>query len=129
MRVLHVSDSLAVEFGGTAASCSQLANHLAGVGVDSSVLTMAGSHQPVARWPLDRSVSERVCHSLVPHPLAYCPDFATLVSTAPRPELVHIHGLWRMHYAQATRCALKAGLPVLISVSGFATFESASANW
>lgn len=118
MRVLQVGDSLAVDFGGTAASCAQLANHLAGVGVESSVLTLAGLSRSGRRWPLDRSVTERVCHPIAPHPLAFCPDLDSIVSSPPRPEVVHVHGLWRLHYLQASRFAMRAGLPVLVSVHG-----------
>ncbi len=118
MRVLQVSDSLAVDFGGTAASCAQLANHLAGVGVESSVLTLANGSSGGPRWPLDTSVTERVCHPFAPHPLAFCPDLGSVVSSPPRPEVVHVHGLWRLHYLQAARFARRSGLPVLVSVHG-----------
>ena len=117
MRVLQVSDSLSVRYGGTAASCAHLANHLAGAGVETSVVTLAADRQG-PRWPLAPSVIQRVCHPVVPHPLAYCPGLAAIVSSPPRPQVVHVHGLWRLHYWQATRVAHKANVPVLVSVHG-----------
>ena len=116
MRVVQVSDSLAVEYGGTAASCAQLANHLAGIGVDTAVLTLE-DHRGVPRWPLAPTVSELACHPAAPHPLAFCPDIRRVLSAA-HPDLVHIHGLWRLHYAQAARWAFRAGRPAVVSVHG-----------
>lgn len=117
MHILQVSDGLAAELGGTAAACAQLASHLARRGVDVSVLTC----EPTAggpRWPLDPAVSDKRCQPTRPRRLGFCPDLPTIVAALPRPHVVHIHGLWRLHYLQAAWYARRLRVPVVVSVHG-----------
>jgi glycosyltransferase involved in cell wall biosynthesis len=118
MRVLQVSESLAVEFGGTAAVCAQLANHLVRAGVSVSALPLGGVNGSRSQWALDSAVVTRVCEPRGPRWLGYCGGMSGVLDSLPLPDLVHVHGLWRILYAQAGRYAEKNGRPLVISVHG-----------
>jgi len=118
MRVLQVTNSLAAEFGGTAAACAQLANHLIRAGVDVSSLELGNDNGVGPRWPLDRAVSAAACRPAWPARFGFCRDLGALVASLPPPDLVHLHGLWRLHFAQAARYAARANLPLVVSTHG-----------
>jgi glycosyltransferase involved in cell wall biosynthesis len=118
MRVLQVTDSLAAKFGGTAAACAELTNQLSRRGLDMSVITLGGSNGTGAKWALDSSVVARACSPTGPWRLGYCRDTAAILDSLPPPSVVHVHGLWRLHYLQAARFALARGIPLVISVHG-----------
>ena len=118
MRVLQVSESLAVEFGGTASVCAQLANHLARAGVSVSALPLGGMNGSRSHWPLDSAVVTRVCEPTGPRWLGYCRGMPAVLDSLPPANLVHVHGLWRILYAQAGRYADKHRPPVVISAHG-----------
>jgi glycosyltransferase involved in cell wall biosynthesis len=118
MRVLQVSDSLAAKYGGTAAACAELTNQLSRRGVDVSVMTLGGSNGSGATWPLDPGVTALSCRPAGPRRLGYCHDTPAILAALPSQNVVHVHGLWRLHYLQAARYAFARSIPLIISVHG-----------
>jgi len=115
--VLQIGNSLATHFGGTAAACAQLANHLAACGVDVSMLTLAGANGARA-WPLDPRVVASSCRPIGLRRIGYCPDAPAILGRLPTPDVAHIHGLWRLHLLQSARFACDRGIPVIVSAHG-----------
>ncbi len=118
MRVLQVGESLAVEYGGTAAACAELTNHLAHRGVDVSVITLGGPNGSGPAWALDPAVTAAVCVPTVPRRLGYCPGMPEILESLAPQDLVHVHGLWRLHYLQSAQFARARSIPVVVSVHG-----------
>lgn len=126
MHILQVTDGLTADLGGTAAVCAQLSSYLARTGDHVSLLT-CGPPSSAPRWPLDAAVTERVCRPSAPHRLGFCPDLGAIAATFERPELVHVHGLWRLHYLQAARYARRLDAPLVVSLHGM-LYDVALAN-
>ena len=118
MRVVQVSESLAVEFGGTAAVCAQLANHLVRSGVSVSAFPLGGVNGSRSHWTLDSAIATRVCEPTGPRWLGYCGGMSGVFDSLPPADLVHVHGLWRVLYAQAGRYAEQHRRPLVISAHG-----------
>lgn len=116
VRVWQVVNSLEVTFGGISAACAQLTNHLARAGARVVGISLDDNQGP--RWPLDADVVEVRCASSWPHRLGYSRALAAQLAALTPPDLVHVHGLWRVHFAQATRAARRAGVPVIVTVHG-----------
>lgn len=116
MRTWQIGESLAVESGGTSASCAQLANHLAVAGLDVTLITF-GRANGAPEWSLDARVISRRAPAW-PSRVGYSPSFSAAARSAARPDLVHLHGLWRLCYAQAARYAARAGAPLVVSTHG-----------
>ena len=117
MRVFQVGDSLAVSQGGTASACAHLANHLVAAGADVWLLTLQGANG-ARQWALDPRVRTWSCRPRGPRRLGYGAELTRGLDPLTPPELVHVHGLWRLHYLQAARFALRSGLPLIVSVHG-----------
>jgi glycosyltransferase involved in cell wall biosynthesis len=119
--VLQVSDTLEVAFGGTAAVCAQLSNHLAAGGAEVALMTPlpANGH---ARWPLDPRVAVRYCRRRGPRSLGWrlgpLTDAPGIFKSLQPIDVAHIHGLWRMPYLQTARTARVCGIPVVVSAHG-----------
>lgn len=116
VRVWQVCNTRAVTFGGISAACAQLTNHLARAGAGVVGISLDDDQGP--RWPLDADVVEVRCASSWPHRLGYSPALAAQLAALPPPDLAHVHGLWRLHFAQAARLARRAGVPVIVTVHG-----------
>ncbi len=117
MRLLQVGTSLDVASGGTASTCAHLSNHLARRGVETAVLT---DRQPATEheWRLDDAVLRRQCGPVWPKALGYAPDCGRVLAAMPPPDVVHVHGLWRLHFQQAAWYARRVGAPVVITLHG-----------
>jgi len=118
MRVLQVGESLAVEYGGTAAACAELTNQLALCGVDVSLITLAGSNGAGANWALDPAVAASICVPTGPRRLGYCRGMPAILESLAPQNVVHVHGLWRLHYLQSAHFARVRSIPLIISVHG-----------
>ena len=129
--MLQVIESLNVEFGGIATACAQLANHLVRSGVAVTALTLDGGEPPRQRgwrvgdprregrrWMLDPRIAALTCVPSWPRRLGYCAALPAILGASPAPAIVHIHGLWRLHFAQAARFAHRVGAPVIVSTHG-----------
>jgi glycosyltransferase involved in cell wall biosynthesis len=117
VRSLQVAESLAAAFGGTAAAVAQLANHLARQGAGASVITLeTGGGGPA--WPTDAAVAVRTCTPSAPARAGYSRAFDATAAALPRPDVVHVHGLWRALYGQAAAYAARLGVPLVISAHG-----------
>jgi glycosyltransferase involved in cell wall biosynthesis len=116
MRVLLVGESLSADFGGTAAAIAHHANHLVRAGVDVACVTIdASPAAPPVR--LEPGVRLYTARTAGPRRLGFSPDIGLSVADV-QPDVVHVHGLWRLHFAQALAAAERASLPALISVHG-----------
>lgn len=114
--MLHVTESLNVEFGGLAATCAQLANHLADAGAAVTAVTVDGG-RPGPRALLDSRVDALRCAPSWPSRLGYSRSLGIALETL-TPAVVHVHGLWRLHAAQAARFAHRRSVPVIVSTHG-----------
>jgi glycosyltransferase involved in cell wall biosynthesis len=118
IRVLQVIESLNVEFGGIATACAQLANHLARSGVAVTALTLDRPGPARRRCALDTGIRAVACRPSWPRRLGYCRALPAMLAASPAPDVVHIHGLWRLHFVQAARFAHHLGAPVIVSTHG-----------
>jgi glycosyltransferase involved in cell wall biosynthesis len=118
MRVLQIGESLAVEYGGTAAACAELTNQLAHSGVDVSIITLGGSNGAGARWPLDPAVAASICIPTGLRRLGYCRGMPAILESLAPQSVIHMHGLWRLHYLQSAHFARARDIPVIVSVHG-----------
>lgn len=117
VRVWHVCNSLAVTFGGISAACAQLTNHLARTGAQVVAISLVDARSGPL-WPLDAPVDLVRCAATWPDRFGYSRALAARFSSLSPPDLVHVHGLWRGHFAQASHWARHAGVPVIITVHG-----------
>lgn len=115
-RVLQVTESLNAEYGGLATACAQLANHLARAGALVTVATVDGG-RPGSRTELDAAVKALRCEASWPSRAGYSRQMNIAFETAV-PELVHVHGLWRVYLAQAAKRAHRRGVPAIVSTHG-----------
>jgi glycosyltransferase involved in cell wall biosynthesis len=116
VRVWQVCSSLAVTFGGISAACAQLTNHLARAGAGVVVISLVDDHGPA--WPLDPGVVAVSSSAAWPDRLGYSRGLTAQMQALTPPDLVHIHGLWRLHLVQAARSAGRAAVPVIVTVHG-----------
>jgi glycosyltransferase involved in cell wall biosynthesis len=115
-RVLQVTESLNVEYGGLAVACAQLANHLARAGAPVTVATVDGG-RPGERAPLDPAV--HTVESAPSLPIRLRPSRALRDALeALDGSVVHVHGLWRLYLRQAAGFAQRRRLPLIVSVHG-----------
>ncbi len=117
LRVAQVGESRAAAQGGLAAAFTQLSNTLSRLGAGVSVVTLDEHRSGAREWPLDPAVETTVCGTAGPRRAGYARDMAGALS-AFAPDVVHVHGLWRLHYRQAARYARDRGVPLVISVHG-----------
>jgi glycosyltransferase involved in cell wall biosynthesis len=115
-RVLQITESLTGEYGGIAAACASLANHLHGAGMSVTVATVDGGE--AGTWlPLDSGVHAVRCTPSWPARLRSSRGLdATLHELAP--AVVHVHGLWRLYLRQAARFAQARRAPLVVSTHG-----------
>jgi glycosyltransferase involved in cell wall biosynthesis len=118
IRALQVIESLNVEFGGIATACAQLANHLVRSGVAVTAVTLDGAEPERRRWALDARIEAITCVPSWPRRLGRCHALSAMLAASPAPAVVHIHGLWRLHFAQAAQFAHRIGAPVIVSTHG-----------
>jgi glycosyltransferase involved in cell wall biosynthesis len=116
MRVLLVGESLSPAFGGTAAAMAHHANYLVRAGVDVACVTFDGSSaQPAVR--LEPGVRLHRARTAGPRRLGFSPDISESIDRV-QPDVVHVHGLWRLPFAQAFAAAERRSVPTVISVHG-----------
>ena len=116
-RVWQVCDSLAVTFGGISAACAQLTNHLARGGASLVAISLDDDRRG-PMWPLDASVDVIRCPAGWGDALGFRRALGARFASLPVPQVVHLHGLWRGHFAQAAGYARRAGAPVIVTVHG-----------
>jgi glycosyltransferase involved in cell wall biosynthesis len=116
VRVWQVCSSLAVTFGGISAACAQLTNHLSRAGAGVVVISLVDNHGPA--WPLDPGVVAVRSSAAWPDRLGYSRGLAAHMRALAPPDVVHLHGLWRLHLVQAARSAGRADVPVIVTVHG-----------
>ncbi len=114
--MLQITESLNVEFGGLATACAQLANHLVAAGTAVTAVTVDGG-QSERRCALDARVEAVRCAPSWPGRLGYSRSLGAALGSM-KPDVVHVHGLWRLYLAQAARFAHSRGVPVIVSTHG-----------
>jgi len=117
-RVFQITEGLSEGLGGTAVAVSHLSNYLAGHGFEVSIFGFRGTIEKERPVPLD----SRICLKEYPTGrygrLGFSKPIYQAFRTADLPDLVHLHGLWRLYHAQVARCAAKFGIPLVISTHG-----------
>jgi glycosyltransferase involved in cell wall biosynthesis len=118
LQVWQVCESFAAPFGGISATSAQLTNRLArsGAQVVAISLDQAGDRRP--RWPLDPAVDDVRGAAAWPARIGYSGQLGDRFASLPAPDVVHIQGLWRVHFAQAAGFARRQGVPVIVTVHG-----------
>lgn len=82
------------------------------------MITLAGTNGSAPAWPLDPRVVTKVCSPRGPRRLGYCRNLAAILDSLASQNVVHVHGLWRLHYLQSARFAHERGIPLIVSVHG-----------
>lgn len=111
MRVLHVTESLGEAFGGLSKTILDISSEMTRQGHEAGVISSDELVPPpikspsylrkvIQRFRTSRRLSRRIAES---------------VSSS---DVVHVHGLWRMHNIYAARSAAKAGVPLVVSTHG-----------
>lgn len=111
MRLAHVVHSLELTQGGLPAVVLRLAAEQARAGATVRVVTSAAPDAAMERWRESVAGLERVEIAAAPAGL----QAARLAATG---DVVHVHGLWRATPTLASRAALRAGRPLVISPHG-----------
>lgn len=114
--MLQITESLNVEFGGLATACAQLANHLVAAGTAVTAVTVDGNRAG-RRAALDARVHAVRCAPSWPGRLGYARGLGPTLESM-TPDVVHVHGLWRLYLSQAARFAHRRGVPVIVSTHG-----------
>ncbi len=118
VRVWQVCESFAALFGGISATSAQLTNHLARSGASVVAISLDQADDPRPRWPLDPAVDDIRGAANWPERIGYSGDLGGRFASLPPPDVVHVQGLWRAHFAQAAAFARRNGAPVIITVHG-----------
>ncbi len=129
MRVLHVTSSIHVSSGGTAAAVLGLARGQAAAGLSVTLLTTerhAGRANDVDALGVTMHVLAPATGKFVRHPeLARVAH--QLVAAA---DVVHVHALWEDAQYQASRAARAQDVPYLITPHGMlTTWSLAQSRW
>lgn len=117
MRILHVVESTDVGFGGLSKSVLDLESEMRRMGHEVHVVSRdglsprctdskAGLPEGLRRFGLSRELSEAIKYR------------------AKNAEVIHVHGLWRMHNIYAAGAAAAAGIPFLVSTHGMLSPEA-----
>lgn len=117
MRVLQAGGTVAVESGGLSTACTALANHLSRAGAEVTAITVdaQGTGRTCA---LDPGVSHVACTPVFPQRLGYCRGLAARLAKTRAADIMHLHGLWRIHHAQLAGYAARARMPLVVSAHG-----------
>jgi glycosyltransferase involved in cell wall biosynthesis len=118
VRVWQVCESFAALFGGISATSAQLTNHLARSGARVVAISLDQAGDPDSRWSLDPGVDDIRGAANWPARIGYSGDLASRFASLPAPDVVHLQGLWRAHFAQAASFARRNGAPVIVTVHG-----------
>lgn len=117
-RVLEVTEGLSSSLGGTSVAVSQLVNHLAGNGIDVALFSLSKSIEEDRLIRLHPKVQLSEFDVRWLPRMGWCAALRNALASMPPPDLAHIHGLWRLYYAQVAHYARKRGIPVVVSVHG-----------
>lgn len=102
MKVLHVIDTISRTSGGPARSCQGLVSALCAAGVDALLLSLKSGEKPwlngVEKYFNGVTVEELLLKE--------------------RPDLVHIHNIWRPELHRSAVACRRLGLPYVISPRG-----------
>jgi glycosyltransferase involved in cell wall biosynthesis len=114
--VWQVWDRLSESQGGLAVACAQLSNALASRDVSVTAISFDASAPTTPA--LDARIARARCRAAWPERLGYCPSLRRTLEGMTMPDVIHAHGLWRMHVAQTAGFARKRGIPVALSAHG-----------
>ncbi len=105
--ILHVVGSLAREWGGLSLFVARLAAHQAAAGDEVFVSCPTPSHPTQENW--DHGSARVVAGSIGKREWR---------GVAQRADVIHVHGLWLLHYHRALAWARSTGKPYMLSVHG-----------
>lgn len=124
MRILHVQETLAPNFGGPARVLPQLAAAQARARFEVEILTTnadtpSGQYRAAGRGVLAGTDIPVTYCEVWPDILRFSADFAgVLRRTARSFDIIHIHGLYRFPQSYAAHFARRAGIPYIVRPHG-----------
>lgn len=114
MKALHIGSLDALE-GGTAQCAQSFLSSLSVFSWETSIITppvIPGEHILSGNFSTHISDTPRLGR------LYWIPHFNNTFTRAGVPDILHIHGLWRLYGAQAAKIAEKYNVPYVISLHG-----------
>ena len=117
LRIVHIGESLLPQFGGTAAALRNTANMLAARGTEVTVL-LPDSGDVLSELRLDGGVRRVTCTPWGPRRLGFSYDLKRRIAEVGKPDLIHLHGLWRLYCRQGWQYAVQNKIPTILSTHG-----------
>ena len=111
MNVLHIFPSLSPNSGGPTRSVSGLCRALAQCGVNTTLFV----HSP--EYDLDEPSGVRLIKGNGLRIKTVLEETAQVMQEV-KPDIVHLHGIWMPSNHIALKCAMKQGIPYIISTRG-----------
>lgn len=124
VRILHVQETLASNYGGPAKVLPELARAQSALGHDVAILTTTGDvprgrYHPPGTVRLDGSEVDVTYVSDWPAAMRFAPGVVRYLQRRGRSfDLIHVHGLYRFPPSYAARFARHAGIPYVIRPHG-----------
>lgn len=118
MYVLHVVSDLDESYGGPSQSVPQLVRHLRDEGVDGRIVFVETLEKSRNRIVETHGLDVRSARLTGSPKIYYARDFDGVLAetfASHRPDIVHIHSMWRYPAWAAWRRAKAAGVPVVVS--------------
>ena len=129
MKILHVVPSLSLMSGGPSFTVPSLCSHLANLNLGVRILTVDTGSVDETYKPRQELSSNTVsvkavsCIGSTKYRMIWSPSFPLAMQNellSFKPDLVHIHGIWRMENYVAARSAMHANIPIMYSLRGAA---------
>ena len=118
VRVLHACEGLSPRLGGTAVVVAQVANYCAQHGLDVSLSAPEENESEWGESLLHPRVRVTRFGLSLGSRLGLSWDLPGKLQELDLPDVIHIHGLWRLYYAQVARHARARGVPCVLSTHG-----------
>jgi glycosyltransferase involved in cell wall biosynthesis len=117
LRVLHLIHAFSAKRGGPYAALGGFIEAGRGVGIESEVLTTDVDGRERHGWA--RDVPVHFTRSRLGQAAAIAPGLlAETARRAPSFDVLHVHGLWRLHGFAATLTSRRRGIPMIVRTCG-----------
>jgi glycosyltransferase involved in cell wall biosynthesis len=104
--------------GGTAVAVGQASNFLVKQGTSVTIFEFQGVHEFEPTVALDKDIKVNSYKSKLLPRLGFNLELRHDLKNIETPDLIHIHGLWRLYYAQIAHYARKGKIPLVVSTHG-----------
>lgn len=117
LNIFQVYEGLSSGLGGPAVVVGQLANCLASFG--NRVFLLVSRDETTGEAAVQPGTGVLVREGKTSFGrLGFSRDLRRTWRSLAQPDVIHIHGLWRLQYAQAVRLAAEDGTPIVLSTHG-----------